>query len=302
MRNIPESHGDSNPGHLNPAFLRRINALSVPEALMAYLGAGISVIPLRGKVPRRAWTPFQASCPTIAEGRGWVREFPDLGSIGFVTGGINGLVVLDSDTPEADQWLRDNAPFTSLVSITRKGFHRFYRPGKIAVPTGKGFGPIPGIDARGEGGYVVAPPSVVADHIYQWAWTENPVPVPTLDALGADFFVGAGGQGGGGDGSSLTGLVYGRTGLIIDGRESFITSRVMGIVSNFLRDNGYLPDPQVVADQMWGLCCQKVDLSDGKYSPAYCLEKAAYAIGRVRDGTIEIYPDGHVGDQEGYEA
>ena len=76
----------------------------------------------------------------------------------------------------------------------------------------------------------------------------------------------------------------------------------VAIVANFLREYGYLPEPSIVADEMWGLCCQKVDLSDGKYHPAYCLEKAAYAIGRVRDGTVLIYPDDHVGDQAEYEA
>ena len=73
-------------------------------------------------------------------------------------------------------------------------------------------------------------------------------------------------------------------------------------VPNFLREHGYLPEPGLVADQMWNLCCQKVDLSDGKYHPVYCEEKAAYAIRRVKDGDVVIYPDGHVGDEKGYEA
>ena len=128
-------------------FVRRINAMPVPDALMVYLDADLSVIPLKGKVPRVTWTPFQHRPPTMDEGRGWLREFPDLDSIGFVTGGINDLVVLDSDNPDAEEWLRDNAPPTGLVSVTRKGFHRFYSPGKITVPTGKGLGPVPGIDS-----------------------------------------------------------------------------------------------------------------------------------------------------------
>ena len=79
-------------------FIERINGLSVPDALMAYLGEGHSVFPahpgpekLLAKTPLVKWTPFQQRPPTMDEGRAWLERWPDLKALGFVTGSVSGF-------------------------------------------------------------------------------------------------------------------------------------------------------------------------------------------------------------------
>ena len=283
-------------------FLERVNGLTPAEALTAYIERGKSVFPVGPeKRPLVKWLEFQTRVATPDEARCWLDRWPDL-ALGFITGAINGFNVLDADSEEAERWLRVNAPPTPLTQRTRRGLHRFYRCGQLTVPTTKGLG-CGGIDSRGEGGYVVIAPSVIAGHRYRWEIGSIDPPVPTLDSLGADFFIGSGGASGGNHGTHLQGQVYDPdTGLIIDGRESYLTSLVMGVVATFVRRYEYLPEAVDVANEAWGAFTQRADLSDGKYSYGLCLEKAAYAVRRVGAGTITISDDdGEMGDEERYE-
>lgn len=79
---------------------------------------------------------------------------PEWANIGIATGGT--LVILDIDDP--DQVKPDDFPPTFTVS-TGKGFHLYYR-----TPGTKLFRSLvrwrAGVDVRGEGGLVVAPPSL----------------------------------------------------------------------------------------------------------------------------------------------
>ena len=67
------------------------------------------------------------------------------------------LVVIDTDTPEAEAWARQNLPQTPWRTRTAKGYHRFFRlsEGQGAPVDNK---PIPGMDRKAHG-YVLAPGS-----------------------------------------------------------------------------------------------------------------------------------------------
>src|SRR5262249_40757636 len=74
------------------------------------------------------------------------------------------LLVVDIDGDEAEGFAEDmGLPPTACVATSR-GHHHYYEgdgPCRIGVR--------PGVDVRGEGGYVVAPPSIHATGVeYQW--------------------------------------------------------------------------------------------------------------------------------------
>lgn len=294
-------------------FFERVNALTPAEALVAYLERGKSVFPVGSdKRPRFPWKPYQTGLATPYEVQRWLTNGID--ALGFPTGAYNGFCVLDGDTPAAEAWLHEHAPVTAFTSRTRRGLHRFYRCGTLKIPTVKNLGP-GGIDARGEGGFVVCPPSVILGHRYTWEIGSGAV--PTLDCMGAEFFrpkrfgslprAGTGGPGRDGqlepsDHPGSPDWIYDPvTGLIIDGRESYLCYVVLGVIASYVRDHGRLPPPKTTARCAWDQFCKACDLGDGKWQFGHCEEKVAYALTRVADGTIVIHDDEVIGDEALYE-
>jgi hypothetical protein len=114
-------------------------------------------------------------------------------NIGVLTGTPSGVVVTDVDGAEGEQSLDDLglANVESLVSHTGRGRHLFFsHPGGTVRSRVK---VAPGLDVRGDGGYVVAPPSLHASGAkYAWAnaetdapWERNlsTLPMPLLSLL-----------------------------------------------------------------------------------------------------------------------
>ena len=99
----------------------------------------------------------------------WWRRWP-AANIGMRTGG--GLVVLDLDGPSAPAQLadleRELGPLpATLTVLTRRGRHLYFTvPPKALVPCSAGK-LAAGIDVRGDGGYVLVPPSRHADGAYR---------------------------------------------------------------------------------------------------------------------------------------
>ena len=93
----------------------------------------------------------------------WSRH-PDC-NIGIATGAASGLIVLDIDPGKGgwdsmrQLWKRYGAPGPTLVSVTGGGGRHvmFKHPGSQVK---NAIGYMPGIDIRGDGGLVVAPPSM----------------------------------------------------------------------------------------------------------------------------------------------
>lgn len=138
-----------------------------------------------GKHPRppRGLLDASTDADTI---RQWWAKWPDA-NVGIVTGAASGLFVLDvdpghgGDTSLADL-LAVHGPLPETVeSLTGGGGrHIFFKHpgGTIRNSAGK-LGP--GLDVRGDGGYIVAPPSVhVSGGCYQW--TADPGETPLTEA------------------------------------------------------------------------------------------------------------------------
>jgi hypothetical protein len=145
------------------------------KAALDYRRLGWSVIPIapRGKQPLVRWQVYQHRQPHAPEVSDWFRQWPDA-NLAIVTGVVSGLVVLDVDPRHGgDASLRElerrHGPIAETVEVRSGGGGRhlyFHHSGEIIRNR---VGIAPGLDLRGDGGYVVAPPSVHASgEPYRW--------------------------------------------------------------------------------------------------------------------------------------
>jgi hypothetical protein len=143
-----------------------------------YVQRGYSVIPLIGKTPPAGfrWSRYQRRRAALSEIREWFgpgsrRRF----NIGIVTGSLSALTVVDLDSAADVQWWRDNFPATPLVAVTgRGGAHMYYRAAETSSVRNQARVLGRKLDLRGEGGYVVAPPSRHPDTGRPYHWQRWP--------------------------------------------------------------------------------------------------------------------------------
>lgn len=148
-------------------------------AAAIYAAWGWPVFPLRPgqKVPA---TPhgFKDATTDVDRIRAYWERVPNA-NIGIATG--HAFDVIDVDLPDGPaQWhemsTKPGAPDVHGIVSTASGGRHFLIP-----PTGRGNSARiqPGIDYRGRGGYVVAPPSWRGDHGHKWTWVVKPSPTLT---------------------------------------------------------------------------------------------------------------------------
>ena len=105
----------------------------------------------------------------------WWNQRPDA-LIGMPTGEVTGIDVLDVDNPQefASDCTLDLTENTRVK--TRKGFHVWFERDP-SQPLNSRVRPVPGADTRGDGGYVIVPPSGHADGAYYF---ENSAPLKPM--------------------------------------------------------------------------------------------------------------------------
>ena len=122
------------------------------EEALNYLGRA-SIIPVgKDKKPLIGWKEYQTRKPTEDEVREWFNKWPDA-NIGIVTGKISNLVVVDVESGGSIEGLPD----TQKCKTGNGGWH-FYYEYVEGIDNSARIRPL--TDIRGEGGFVVAPPSV----------------------------------------------------------------------------------------------------------------------------------------------
>ncbi len=135
-----------------------------------YLKHGFSVIPLRprGKEPLIPWTEFQKRRASEAEVKSWFVRWPEA-NIGIVSGKISGIAVIDLDGTEGFNSCSALGLVSTCISITGRGKHLWYKLPSVQDIVTNAVRIKPGIDIRGEGGFVVAPPSIhESGRRYRW--------------------------------------------------------------------------------------------------------------------------------------
>lgn len=158
---------------------------------LAYAARGWHVFPCkpRGKTPITAHGVKDAT-DNLDQVRAWWTATPDA-NIGLATGGASGVIVIDIDGREAEEryglmLLTHGAPGSPTcpdgASVrTGNGWHLYLTPpGGVAIRNSASK-LAPGVDVRGDGGYVIAPPSVhPTGRRYMW---RDPVPATGLPVL-----------------------------------------------------------------------------------------------------------------------
>ena len=99
--------------------------------------------------------------------RNWWVRWPKA-NVAIVTGAASQLIVLDVDGDEGRESVKDFKTPETPVATTGKGTHfYFHHPGGEVRNFAR---KLPGVDLRGDGGYVVAPPSNhITGRVYEWA-------------------------------------------------------------------------------------------------------------------------------------
>lgn len=134
---------------------------------------GFSVIPIKhkDKKPLIKWQQFQETPATPEQIREWWAKWPNA-NVGIVTGAVSNLVVLDEDGPEGRAQIEANGGCDGAVVQTSKGRHFYFQhPGFVVRNFAR---KLPGLDLRGDGGYVAAPPSVHESGVL-YDWTTDPI-------------------------------------------------------------------------------------------------------------------------------
>jgi len=133
----------------------------IVDDILQYLKRA-SILPVgRDKKPLIPWKKFQSRKPTEDEVREWFKKFPEM-NIGIITGKISDLIVVDVEKGGSV----DNLPDTLIVKTGGGGWHYYYKytEGINNKTRIKDL-----IDIRGDGGYVIAPPSIHSSGVkYEW--------------------------------------------------------------------------------------------------------------------------------------
>ncbi len=133
-----------------------------------------------GKQPLVRGRAYQEHLPTEQEVTDWWTQWPHA-NIGMATGQISAIMVVDCDSAGATNRFEDNYPEAedTLQVQTARGKHYYFQFEEgIRNDAGKLLGP--GIDVRGEGGFVIIPPSIHASgKPYQWLNRSKPSPLST---------------------------------------------------------------------------------------------------------------------------
>ena len=175
-------------------------AKSMKEWALHYAEMGLAVFPLacRDKVPAVVGGCKVATTKRTTIERWWDKN-PQY-NIGIATGNkSSGLVVIDLDVDknkgiDGYDVLRDwqnkhgKLPETWQSITGRGGYHYFY---KDAIVHSNRVGLYEGVDIRGEGGYIVAPPSVHPNgNIYEWEQGPKEYEIAQVDNIVNDFLKG----------------------------------------------------------------------------------------------------------------
>lgn len=165
-------------GRLEALLNKPVPASALGPPALWYAKQGWAVFPLapNGKQPllpkRHGGNGLHDATTDPDRVRAWWTRYPEA-NIGLVTG-TAGFDVIDIDGPTGARSLADLGdgvlPDVHGKALTPNGMHLYV----LSTGDGNRAGVRPGIDYRGVGGYVVAPPSQIDFKRYSWAVKPSP--------------------------------------------------------------------------------------------------------------------------------
>jgi hypothetical protein len=131
------------------------------EAALSYHDRGWAVIPVkyRSKVAEGDWKRYQQERPSREQVEQWFGDGKDH-NIGIITGQISGglVVLVFNDEEDLEKFFEgDNILEKTLVVKTPRGYHVYLMVSEVTQSHIYGGGRF---EVKGEGTYVVAPPSM----------------------------------------------------------------------------------------------------------------------------------------------
>jgi hypothetical protein len=167
----------------------------VLDAALRYVVAGMSVLPCKGKQPNISrWEQLQHTRPTAADVRRW-HNAGVLQNVGIIGGKVSGnLVIIDLDGLNAVESFESNFPqlakSLSVASGSGVGRHVYLRvTGHMPLNFRRKSKAWGCVEVRGNGCYVVAPPSIHPDsgQPYRWLKGDGVLEVNDIDDV-IDFY------------------------------------------------------------------------------------------------------------------
>lgn len=140
-----------------------------PELLKSYVAQGLSVFPVilspdGNKVQKRPaieWKTYMTRFATDSEIDVWFGML-EFNAVGLATGRVSNITVLDIDDPNTLYGFESSVKVKTISGGTHLYFK--WKPGiRNTVRVGE-----KPIDVRGDGGFVVIPPSSLGDKKYEW--------------------------------------------------------------------------------------------------------------------------------------
>jgi hypothetical protein len=157
------------------------------EHALAYARMGWAVFPLSPgmKIPIAGSRGFKDATSDLAVITAWWTATPNA-NIGIATGKASGFWVIDSDNKKGKDGEASLKVFaaqhaeppaaTKVVQTPTGGTHRYIAYDERA-PVRNRANVLVGVDIRGDGGYVVAPPSITEIGAYTWASGADDTPI-----------------------------------------------------------------------------------------------------------------------------
>lgn len=138
------------------------NIKNILDAALDYEVREFSVFPVGSdKKPLINWKEYQNKRATPEQIKEWIEKYPAM-NIAIVTGKISGIVVVDIEKGGNS----NGYPPTVTAKSGGGGIHLYYKHPGYEVPNYARVREL--TDIRGDGGYVLAPPSVSDKGEYEW--------------------------------------------------------------------------------------------------------------------------------------
>jgi hypothetical protein len=262
----------------------------------SYAALGWSVVPVRPgeKLPAVPWAQYQRAPASDGSLEDW---FGSGGyGIGLVQGAVSNTLVLDFDGELGQQTKRaleaQHGPFPpSPVALTPGGGeHVILRHPGRPVPTRKAV--LPGMDVRGDGGFIVAHPSVHANgRRYEWDCDFHPDETAISDAPQwvVDLVCGSV-VGNAADTPVIHTLRAGALGMpeavVSDGREQYMRDTILAVLRDMRDWLQRLPTADELFEHVWPQYSARVDLTRPGRGADEVKRKCEYTLKRVSAGLV----------------
>lgn len=271
-----------------------------------YVSRGWPAVPARmgTKFPAGEWLRYQTTTPTDQQLVDWFGQ-QGFTRLGIVTGAASGVIVADFDGETGMETLSrlDSRGFpTSTRQFTPSGgCHVLLKHPGLYVPTRKWRespwrDQLPGMDIRGDGGFIMAAPSVGAEYgEYAWDVDAHPADAILADApaVFADLICQSAtpSSTGGRDlplsrAPTALGLDLGQ---INDGRETYMRNTVLAVTRGLYDSLGRMPTEQEVFEEGWPQYSTRVDLSRAGRGENEFRAKVRYTLARLARGAVPSF-------------